>query len=244
VPTHKVTAVIWDFDGTLADTLERNLDITRRIVERLLGGSAKRFPALRDRASYGQALHNAANWRELYLREFGFPLERTAEAAPLWSEFHGDETAVPPLFDGVAEVVRALSGLSQGIVSQNGRRNIEDALVPAGLLDHFEAIVADEDLPFHLQKPEPDGLLQCAEALHGDEEDDGARTVLYVGDHPVDVECVRRAAKKLGERDARWRVLSVGVEYGLAGREWASEPDLRAHDPSDVLAIVRRLDSG
>ena len=78
----RVIAVIWDFDGTLADTLERNLVITRRIVERLLGGSAMRFRALRSRDHYAQAVHSAASWRELYVREFGVPLERTEDAAP------------------------------------------------------------------------------------------------------------------------------------------------------------------
>ncbi len=244
MPSHRVTAVIWDFDGTLADTLEHNLDITRRIVERLLGGSASRFPALRSRSSYGRALHNAASWREIYHREFDIPEERLAEAAPLWSEFHREETAVPPLFSGVAEVVRELGGTRQGIVSQNGRRNIEDALAPAGLLEHFETIVADEDLPFDRQKPEPDGLLHCAAALGADTANGGDGIVLYVGDHGVDVECVRRASDRLERSGARWRVFSVGVEYGLAGREWAFEPDRRAHDPADVLAIARELDAG
>ena len=72
----RVTAVIWDFDGTLADTLVRNLEITRQIVERLLGASAQRFPALADRTSYGHAIHAAANWRQLYVEQFGIPLER------------------------------------------------------------------------------------------------------------------------------------------------------------------------
>jgi len=238
-----VTAVIWDFDGTLADTLERNLAITRRIVERLLGGSARRFAALHDRDSYGLAVHRAASWRELYAQEFDFPLARAGEAAPLWSEFHREETVVPPLFDGVEEVIRELGGRPQGIVSQNGRRNIEEALSPAGLLAHFQAIVADEDLPFDRQKPEPDGLLRCAETLHPD--GGSAGTVLYVGDHPVDVECVRRAGERLRARGAGWRLLSVGVEYGLAGeRRWATPPDRLARRPADVLEIVRELERG
>lgn len=240
--TGKVTTVIWDFDGTLADTLGRNLDITRRIVERLVAGLAERLPALADRKRYGRAVHSAENWRQLYVREFGIPLERTEEAASLWTEFHDEDSDTPALFEGVSEVVNGLSDRRQGIVSQNGHDNIRRALGPAGLLDRFDVIVADEDLPFERQKPEPDGLLHCAEQLHAEPAHGRAETVLYVGDHPVDIECTRRAAARLAVQGHPWRVLSVGVEYGAAEpRTWRSEPDFRARRPQDILTLVEEL---
>ncbi len=246
--SRRVTAVIWDFDGTLADTLVRNLEITRQIVERLLGGSARRFPALADRLQYGRAIHAAANWRQLYVQHFGIPIERTEAAAALWTEFHDNDREIAPLFSGVREAVGGLDGRRQGIVSQNGHDNIRRALEPAGLLDRFAAIVADEDLPFHRQKPEPDGLLHCVEALHAEGTDAGrtesADTILYVGDHPVDVECVRRASLHLSAAGNTWRALSVGVEYGTSGqRRWGTEPDFVARQPADVLQIVEELES-
>lgn len=243
MPSTRVIAVIWDFDGTLADTLERNLLITRRIVERLLGGSAMRFRALRSRDHYARAVHSAASWRELYVREFGVPLERTEDAAPLWTQFHAADTDLPRLFDGVHEAVSGLDGKPQGIVSQNGRDNIRRTLSQAGLLARFGVIVADEDLPYHRQKPAPDGLLQCAEALLAAAQVEPGGTILYVGDHPVDIECVRRATAELPLRGHDWRLLSVGVEYGAAGeRQWASPPDHLAARPADVLAIVQQLE--
>jgi len=238
-----VTTVIWDFDGTLADTLGRNLAITRRIVERLVAGLAQRLPALVDRDSYGRAVHSAENWRQLYAREFGIPLERTDEAAALWTEFHDEDSDTPALFEGVSDVVHRLSDRRQGIVSQNGHDNIRRALRPAGLLDRFEVIVADEDLPFERQKPEPDGLLHCANELHSQPSHGPAETVLYVGDHPVDIECTRRAALRLAGQGHPWRVLSVGVEYGASEpRPWHTEPDFRAARPEDVLTLVEELE--
>lgn len=239
----RVTTVIWDFDGTLADTLGLNLAITRRIVERLAAGLAGRLPALADRENYGRAVQSAENWRQLYVDEFGIPLERTEEAAALWTEFHDEDTDTPTLFDGVSDVVHAFCDRRQGIVSQNGHDNIRRALAPAGLLDRFEVIVADEDLPFHRQKPEPDGLLSCAERLHAEPAHGPAETVLYVGDHPVDIECTRRAAAQLADRGHPWRVLSVGVEYGTREpRSWRSEPDFRASRPQDILTLVEELE--
>jgi N-acetyl-D-muramate 6-phosphate phosphatase len=243
MPRHRVTAVIWDFDGTLADTLDRNLQITRQIVRRLLGDAGENSPALSSREAYGRAVHAAPSWRELYVREFGVPIERTPEAAPLWTALHREDRDVPPLFDGVAEAVRSLACRRQGIVSQNGRDNIEHALGPPGLLECFTAIVADEDLPFHRQKPEPDGLLRCAADLHDDVDLTPTDTVLYVGDHPVDVECVRRATSAPAADGCPFRLLSVGVEYGLAWRRsWPKMPDYVAARPTDVLAIVDAIE--
>jgi HAD superfamily hydrolase (TIGR01549 family) len=244
MPTTRVTAVIWDFDGTLADTMERNLEITRRIVERLLGGSATRFPALRSRDRYARAVHSASNWRELYVREFGVPLDRTEDAAPLWTQFHEEDESLPRLFDGVHEAIAGLDGKPQGIVSQNSRDNIRRALSQAGLVECFGEIVADEDLPFHLQKPAPDGLVHCAEALLAASEVEPGDTILYVGDHSVDIECVRRAAAELSLRGHDWRLLSVGVEYGggTGERQWEVAPDHIAARPTDVLAIVQQLE--
>ncbi len=238
-----MTTIVWDFDGTLADTLTRNLEITREIVLRLTGRPGERIPALRDVESYGAAVHSAANWRELYVEEFELPYERTIEAAGLWTELHGDDREPPELFPGVREVVAAL-GRHQGIVSQNGRSNIVRALEASALRDPFEVIVADEDLPFHRQKPAPDGLLQCAEALHRHADRVDLDVVLYVGDHPVDVECVRRAARAVEQRELGWQVYSVGAEYGDAvPHRWVDAPDFTARQPADLLDIVREIES-
>ncbi len=243
MPRTRVTTIIWDFDGTLADTLARNLEITREIAERLTGRSAGRIAALRSVAAYGEAIHAATNWRQLYVDEFGIPRERGPEAAKLWTELHGQDREPPALFDGVAEVIRRLSNRRQGIVSQNGRDNIRRALEPLGLLAYFDSIVADEDLPFDRQKPQPDGLLHCAEALHAERSNGAPEIVLYVGDHPVDVECVRRAASELESRGSRWRVLSVGAVYGdAAPHRWTHQPDLTAERAEDLIDLVADLD--
>jgi phosphoglycolate phosphatase-like HAD superfamily hydrolase len=244
VTSNQVSAVIWDFDGTLADTLQRNLEITRRILERLLGDSAGPFPVLRDRDSYARAIHRVSSWRELYVRELGVPPERTEDAAPLWTEFHEEDTDVPQLFDGVHDAVSGLDGRPQGIVSQNSRDHIIKSLGQAGLLSRFGTIVADEELPYHRQKPEPDGLLQCTEALLATDGAEPSGTILYVGDHPVDIECVRRASAELTRRGHSWRLLSVGVQYGAASeRQWGSKPDFVANEPADIPVIVRQLES-
>jgi HAD superfamily hydrolase (TIGR01549 family) len=242
MPPRSVTTVIWDFDGTLADTLSANLTITRRIVERLVGRPAEAIPALSTLDRYHMALHSAENWRELYVRELGIPAARTEEAAALWTEFHHQDSSTAALFEGVREVVEELDGRRQGIVSQNSRANIFRSLAPTGLLATFDVIVADEDLPFHRQKPAPDGLLECASRLHA-EPQAPADTVLYIGDHPVDIECVRRATLELERHERPWRVLSVGVEYGVtAERRWRSVPDFIASHPEDILALVADLE--
>ncbi len=230
--------MVWDFDGTLADTRSRNLEITRQIFETLTDRCWTSVPALADVEVYGDAVHRSANWRRLYVEHFDLPIESTHEAADLWTELHRGDRIPPPLFDGIPAVLEALGTIRQGIVSQNGRENIERALEASGVLGHFEHIVADEDLPFEHQKPEPHGLLDCAASL-GDEP---SGTVVYIGDHPVDVECVRRARAWLGRRGTPWQVVSIGAEYGdAAPHRWRHAPDHVAETPQAILEIVRRL---
>ena len=47
-------AVVWDFDGTLVDSSERNFRVARRIIRDALGKDETDFPFLASRRSYGK----------------------------------------------------------------------------------------------------------------------------------------------------------------------------------------------
>lgn len=126
-----LTAIVWDYDGTLVDTRLKNFRVARRIVAEVSGRPAERFAALRSIAAYEAALRRTANWRELYGRAFGFSEDETDGAGALWTGFQlEDETPVAP-FDGIAETLAALAHLPHGIVSQNARTTIARALEAA-----------------------------------------------------------------------------------------------------------------
>jgi beta-phosphoglucomutase-like phosphatase (HAD superfamily) len=177
-----LTAILWDFDGTLADTRHKNLSVNRRIVEELSGRPWPEFTALGTIEAYDEAVRRAVNWRELYRANFGFTDDDCDRAAAVWASYQLQDRTPAPLFEGLPEVVRELADLPQGIVSQNARDHIIEWLAAARLKRHFGSIVGYQEVPLGRQKPHPDGLLVGLEELIGL----APGRALYIGDHEGD----------------------------------------------------------
>ena len=47
-------AIIWDYDGTLADTRQKNLNVTRMIIKNISGRNPDEFSILEDVERYHQ----------------------------------------------------------------------------------------------------------------------------------------------------------------------------------------------
>lgn len=234
-----LTAVIWDYDGTLVDTREKNYRVARRIVSRMSGSPPDRFPILRSLRAYERALRRTANWRELYRQDFGFSEEETDRAGALWSDYQREDDTPAELFDGIPAVLAALDGLPQGIVSQNARSTIARVLERQQVARYFRYIVGYEEVDVRRQKPEPDGLLTCLEELTGLT----PGWVLYVGDHDTDVRCAERANRALKAAGRAVQVKTVGVHYGPPGAAstWTLAPDFAAQRPDDIWRIVQTM---
>jgi len=233
-------AIIWDFDGTLVDTREKNMNVNRQIVQVITDQPWERFPVLESVAVYDEAQMRFANWREFYRRAIGLSEDETDRAGAMWTGLQLTDTTPAPFFDGIAAALPRLRDAAvQGIVSQNSRQNIEEMLDEVSLLHHFDHIVGYEEVGLQRQKPAPDGLLMCIERLTNS----AAGTVLYVGDHETDVRCARNADRVLRERRIPQHVVSVGAFFDREGsdRSWSVLPDHRASSPADVVSIV--LDS-
>ena len=160
-----IQAIIWDYDGTLVDTRLKNYQVNRAILEAVTGKSADEFEGLTSFESHEAAYRRAANWRELYLFEYGLTEQQTDEAGKLWAPYQLQDKTPSPLFGGIPEVLEALDNFPQGIVSQNGKAIILEVLAQHGLAKYFDCFVGYEEVEFKRQKPAPDGLLYCLEEL-------------------------------------------------------------------------------
>lgn len=234
-----LTAILWDFDGTLADTRHKNLSVNRRIVEELSGRPWPEFTALGTIEAYDEAVRRAVNWRELYRANFGFTDDDCDRAAAVWASYQLQDRTPAPLFEGLPEVVRELADLPQGIVSQNARDHIIEWLAAARLKRHFGSIVGYQEVPLGRQKPHPDGLLVGLEELIGL----APGRALYIGDHEGDTLCAAATSRVLRRRGIDLEVLSVAATFADGGDQerWRCRPDYTAARPADVPAIVRRL---
>lgn len=231
------TAIVWDFDGTLADTRRRNYNVVRRLIAESTGRSLDGIPALASHETYDQVNRRYSNWRELYAREFGLDDDETDRIGRLWSAYQLRDDTPATIFDGIGEVLAGLNQVGHGIVSMNARDQIARTLAGAGLAEHFRVIVGYDDVDIKRQKPEPDGLLACLEQLTGL----APGRVLYIGDHETDVRCARNTQRALAARGTAVLVVSVAACFaGHAGPgDWTHQPDHVAWSPHEVVEIAR-----
>jgi phosphoglycolate phosphatase len=164
-------AILFDWDGTLADTLgliyEANVEVM----------TALGLPF--DRTLYRR--HFAPDWRVMYER-LGVPADRLEEAnTRWWAALDGTDTA---LFPGVREALEELAaaGHPLGIVTAGRSDRVGAELRRLGIDGLFGAVVYGDDGP--AQKPDPAPLRAALAGLgHGDR----APASIYVGDTPDDM---------------------------------------------------------
>ena len=169
-------AVLFDLDGTLADTRKLYAEAYTHAFEAELGA----FPPweeflARQPTSESRFLHP---WHgpEVATRLHDGMLARYAELAP---RLHG------PLYQGVEDVVARTreAGLVTGIVTGKSRRGFEISAEHVRL-EGYAVVVVEDDVPE--PKPDPAGLRLALETLGLE----GADTV-YVGDAPHDLDAAR-----------------------------------------------------
>ena len=234
--TITVDAILWDFDGTLADSAAKNIAITKqilaRVAPRLTGDKLPR--SLQSEADYHVANHGADHWRDLYRDYFGMTSAEIETAGPLWETYQSLDNTGVTLFDGILETVTRLSHLPQGICSANSTDNIRQVLNGHGIASAFQSVIGYEDLPHHEQKPAPDGGLKCLQEIFGHTQ---GKTIIYVGDHIADVLFARSLGERLGPSNT---VISVTVTYsGANPDQWREQPDEVIESPSDLAAWIK-----
>lgn len=234
-----IKAIIWDYDGTLVDTREKNLHVAKKIVRDISGRDSSEFAAFESLRTYDEANKRSINWRDLYMTEFDFSEKETEEAGRQWTEYQLRDDTPTPVYDGIDGVIRALMNVPHGIVSMNSKRNIEQVLEDNDLSDLFDMVVGYEEVDPKRQKPEPDGLLQCLQSLTGF----APGCVVYIGDHETDVKCVNNANRFLTETGKHSEIVSIGVFYGNHNdaADWKIKPDYEAGSPDRLLEIIRRF---
>jgi len=201
---------LFDFDGTLVDSVELILDSLRHATRTVLG---RVVPDDVLRARVGRPL--AEHMREL-------DAERADDLVAVYREHnmrHHADLLRP--YPGVAEMLAGLRGRRArvGIVTSKMRPAVDAgmALVPLG---EFDAIVTCEDTDRH--KPDPAPVLRGLELLGAEPE-----TTVYVGDSPYDV----RAGRAAGVRTAAalWGAFPAAVLR-------AEQPDRELARPEEALA--------
>jgi len=186
-------AIVFDWDGTLADSLPAIFDANRRV----LAEHGLPFDAERYRAAY------VPDWRLMYQR-LGVPDEHLDSIGGRWLELYR-EIEEAGLLPGVAESLRRFSeaGFVMGLVTAGDRDVVEDQLARYGLGELLPVRVFGTD-PI-ASKPHPDPLLLVLRKLN---RIDRVATARYVGDVPDDMRMARAAG-----------AIGIGIESTIGTRD-------------------------
>ncbi|MAC77466.1 MAG: haloacid dehalogenase [Rhodobacteraceae bacterium] len=215
--------VIFDLDGTLADT-SGDLIAAANATFATLGLSARLDPA-RDA---GTALRGGKAMLTLGLSRLGdVDAAMIDRGYPILLEAYGDAIDHHTvLYPGAMAAVDALkdAGYGVGICTNKPERLAETLLTRLGILDAFASLIGADTLP--VRKPDPEPLQLAATRAGGDP----ARCLL-VGDSVTD----RKTAAAAG-------VPCVLVTFGPSGEDMAAlEPEALLDDFADLPGVVSRL---
>lgn len=230
----KIDAILWDYDGTLVNSVPKNIDITKQILSivapRLSGENLPQ--ALKSEKAYHIANHQAKNWQILYKENYGLTEDEMLEAGKMWHEYQLINSTPVELFSGIEQTLNQIQ-LPQGICSQNSSENINQVLKKNNLAHKFISIVGYDDIPTNAQKPSPIGGIKCLRKIFDTKID---KNIIYVGDHEGDVEFARNINKKLSKNN---QVISIVAKYsGADTRFWTYKPDFEIESPTDLLNIL------
>ena len=215
--------VIFDLDGTLADT-SGDLIAAANTCFQGLGLGDLLHPA-RDA---GTALRGGRAMLKLgFSRVDGFGEDEITRQYPVLLEAYARDIDTHTfLYDGAMDAVEALKskGYGVGIATNKPEGLAEELMKRLGVRDAFASLVGADTLP--VRKPDPEHLFEAARRAGGDP----ALTCL-VGDSDTD----RNTSRNGG-------VPSILVTFGPSGEDMAAlKPEALLHDFADLPAIVDRL---
>jgi N-acetyl-D-muramate 6-phosphate phosphatase len=213
-------AVLFDLDGTLADTAP-DLAAAVNWMRTERGLEPAPYALLRPTASHGA--------RGMIGAAFGLAPgdEGFDELRDQWFERYRSAMAVhSTLFDGVTDLLDGITaaGMAWGIVTNKSAR-FTDPLVPMIGLAHAGCVISGDTTPY--SKPHPAPLLEAARRLDID-----PTHCWYVGDDLRDVEAGRAAG-----------MVTVACNWGYCGSidpaTWGA--DYQLDTPRQLLYVLLQL---
>jgi len=230
----KIDAILWDYDGTLVNSVPKNIDITKQILSVVAPRFAgENLPnALKSEKEYHIANHQSRNWQDLYINYYGLTEKEMLEAGTMWTEYQLKNLTPVELFTEIKQTINQIH-LPQGICSQNSSKNINRVLKNNNLSHKFNSIIGYDDIPSGDQKPSAFGGIKCLKQMFKTILD---KTILFIGDHEGDVEFARNIEKELSRNN---KIISVVAKYSGANTKlWNYKPDFEIKTPIDLLKII------
>ncbi|MEF3302980.1 HAD family hydrolase [Paenibacillus sp. GYB003] len=210
-----ITTVLFDFDGTLADTLPICI---HSIAESFLKYDGKTLTAEDVVAMFGPT--------EADIIRFNLRNRDAAEdAVRLFYELYDKEhdRMVRPNADMIALLDRLASdGYRLGIVTGKGRASLDISLERLGMKHYFGVTVSGDEMM--KPKPDPEGVVTAMNGLGAKREE-----TVFIGDSEADM----RAGKGAG-------VFTIGAHWldNVQTHRFETKPDLYVKRTDELLAFL------
>jgi pyrophosphatase PpaX len=207
--------VIFDLDGTIADTLPLIYEAFNAALEPVAG---RRLTEPEIRALFGPPDSRS-------IRDFAGAAEADAAYARFLAVYEGEHERLAGLHPGMDDLIRACkaAGMNLGVVTGKSRRTALLTLRLIGVLDLIGAVYAGDDVA--RQKPDPEAIFAILRDLHHAAGAPGA----IVGDGHVDVLAGRAAG-----------LTTIAVTWGSPDHAdlLAARPDIVCDTTEELAAAL------
>lgn len=239
----KPEAVIWDFDGTLAASREKNRLVIIEVMKNFDENIEEHLPGiLKTPEAFRAADKKYVNWRHMYMEGLGLSEEETDRAGSMWNEYQLKSRVDAEMLQDCDMLRKSFSGFRMGICSQNSRSSIIRTLENHGISDLFQSVNGVDEIPKSRQKPDPAGFIKCMGELGIDgTKPETDRFAAYVGDHREDVVFAKNAEKALGIQ-----VFAITFAQDEEGKNdaagWEVKPDYICGTTGEILKALEEIE--
>ncbi len=213
-----IKAVMFDFDGTLANTLPICYEAFRRVFEKF---DDKKVNSDEISAMFGPS--ETGIIRENLLSS------NKDEAIELYYDIY--KKSHHQFVNPNSEIVKLLSYLKEnhvkiGIVTGKARRSLDMSLEALFLKGFFDVIITGDDVVH--PKPDPEGVVKALALLEVEESE-----AMYLGDSDADIEAGIRA-----------NVFTGAVHWLLDYQpiEWKVKPDMTFSSVTELIEFLEKGD--
>ena len=203
-----MSAVLWDLDDTLLNTLAGRMRALEHAYELCLGTKTDPLALWRS--------HRGGTLEALGRRLMGDDYLKFATA---YRDFYyAQQRSIRP-FEGIPEVLAhfAEHQVPMAVVTSKASWGATEELASTGLLQFFGAVVGFDDTDEH--KPDPEPVLAALDRLVID----AVEGVLFVGDSPADIFAARNAG--CSAVAALWGTLDEELLQDASPEHFVRKPD-------------------
>lgn len=212
----KFNTVIFDFDGTVADTNKLIIDSWQHTY-RVLAGREQDEDILK--ATFGEPLAISL--------ENAFPDVPVDESINIYREHQLEiyEELIEP-FNGMPELIKLLKekGYKVGLLTSRLKPSTMIGLEKFGIVSYFDSIITLENCTKH--KPDPEPMLVALKSLEAKPEE-----AIMIGDSLFDIRCAHNAGVEAA-------LVSWAVALSDPPTEGEDKPEYILNKAEDLLEVI------